>query len=394
MKKLIFVAVNIFIGVLIGSATVYAQEEGQPKVTVATNPMKVNPAEYLDRIKLPPGFKISIYTDQVQGARSMTLGKNGTLFVGTNSDFGKPAIGKVYAVVDANGDSKVDKVYTIAEGLNYPNGVAFRDGDLYIAELSRILRLDDIEKKLENPPKPAVVNDSFPSDYHHGWKYIAFGPDGKLYVPVGAPCNICEPDPQHSVIYRLNPDGSGKEVFARGIRNSVGFDWNPETKVMWFTDNGRDLWGDDRPPEELNRAPKPGLHFGFPYRYGKSLVDNTYQTAMTDADFTPAELEMPAHTAGLGIQFYTGSSFPEEYKNQLFIAHHGSWNRDPPQGYRIALAKIRDGHATSYEIFASGWLTKDHKYWGRPVDIEILPDGSLLVSDDFNGVIYRISYEG
>ena len=392
MKKRLSAAAAVLLFLLTVAVAVHAQD-GQPKVTVATNPMKVNPAAYLDRIVLPPGFTISIYADGVEGARSLALGKSGTLFVGTNADFGKPPIGKVYAVVDSDGDHKADKVYTVARGLNYPNGVAFRDGALYIAELSRILRLDDIENHLADPPGLAVVNDSFPADYHHGWKFIRFGPDGKLYVPVGAPCNICEPDSQHAAIFRINPDGSGKEVFARGIRNSVGFDWDPETKAMWFTDNGRDLWGDDRPPEELNRAPRAGLHFGFPYRYGKSLVDDTYKTTMTDADFTPAELEMPAHTAALGIRFYSGASFPAEYKNQLFIAHHGSWNRDPPQGYRIGLAHIKDGHATGYEVFASGWLTRDHKYWGRPVDIEFLPDGSMLVSDDFNGVIYRIAYK-
>jgi glucose/arabinose dehydrogenase len=372
------------------SAVIAAEEEPAPEVAV--NPMQVDPHEYLDRIELPPGFQIEIYADNILGPRAMVSSPSGVLFVGTSFvRFGEPPIGKVYAVLDNDGDKKADEIITIAEGLNHPNGVALRDGALYVAEINRILRYDDIEANLHNPPEPVVVYDGFPTDVHHGWKFIAFGPDDRLYVPVGAPCNICEPEPPYSSITSMKPDGSDLQIYARGIRNSVGFDWHPVTKELWFTDNGRDLWGSNRPPEELNHAPEPGLHFGFPYRYGRNLVDDTYPTTMTDADFTPATVELPAHNAPLGARFYTGKSFPAEYQNQIFIAHHGSWNRNPPDGYLISLVRLRDNAAPTYEVFASGWLI-DEKYWGRPSYLEIMADGSLLVSDDFANVIYRISY--
>lgn len=365
----------------------------QQQVSAAVNPMQVDIHEYVSRIKLPPGFRISIYAENLKGAREMALSANGTLYVGTFGDFGQPAVGTVYAVRDEDGDGRAERVRTIAKGLNYPNGVAIRDGSLYVAEISRILRYDDIDNHLDSPPAPVVVTDKLPTEYHHGWKFIAFGPDGKLYVPVGAPCNTCVPDARHAGIFRMNPDGSGLEPFARGVRNSVGLAWHPVTKELWFTDNGRDLWGDDRPPEELNHAPVAGLHFGFPYRYGKDLVDTTYPTTMQDTDFTPASVEFPAHNAMLGLRFYTGDAFPAAYRDQLFIASHGSWNRGHPDGYRVTLVHFKDGVAAGYEQFATGWLI-DEKFWGRPVDVQMLADGSLLVSDDFNGCIYRITYEG
>ncbi|HEY7840263.1 MAG TPA: sorbosone dehydrogenase family protein [Gammaproteobacteria bacterium] len=371
-------------------ATLPAIAQQPQQVTAKVNPMQVDPHEYISRIKLPPGFTISIFAEGVMNAREMALSPNGTLFVGSFS-FQEPRPDKVYALRDENGDHKADAVLTIASGLNSPNGVAFHDGDLYVAEVNRILRIDDVEKNLKQPPAPVVVNDSYPADFHHGWKFIAFGPDGRLYVPVGAPCNTCEPDQNHSLISSIKPDGTDKQIYARGIRNSVGFDWHPVTNELFFTDNGRDAWGNDRPPEELNHAPKPGLHFGFPYRFGKALVDDSFPTTMTDSDFTPAAVELPAHNAALGIEFYTGGMFPAEYRHQLFIASHGSWNRDPPDGYRIALARFTDNRAVSWEPFATGWLI-DEKFWGRPVDIEQMPDGSLLVSDDFANVIYRITY--
>jgi len=367
-----------------------AQEQPPQQVTAKVNPMQVDPHEYLSKIKLPPGFSISIFAEGVPNARQLALSPDGTLFVGSFS-FQEPRPDKVYAIRDENGDHKADTVLTIASGLNSPNGVAFRDGALYIAEINRILRIDNVEKNLKQPPALVVVNDSYPADFHHGWKFIAFGPDGRLYVPVGAPCNTCEPAADYALISSIKPDGTDKQVYSRGIRNSVGFAWHPVTKELWFTDNGRDAWGNDRPPEELNRAPKAGLHFGFPYRFGKTLVDDTFPTKMGDADFTPAALEFPAHNALLGIEFYTGSMFPAEYANQLFIASHGSWNRDPPDGYRLFLARFKDNVAASREDFATGWLI-DGKFWGRPADVEQMPDGSLLVSDDFNGVIYRIAY--
>lgn len=390
MNKSPFPIMLFFICMLINIGSGCKSEKKE--VSVANNPMKVDPNDYLKEIKLPLGFKIAMYAENVEGARSMALSPNGTLFVGTFQQRGK-APGKVYAVLDKDGDFKADEVITIAENLNLPNGVAVRDGDLYVAEISRILRFDNIEENLTNPPEPVVINDTYPTDKWHGWKFIRFGPDGKLYVPVGAPCNICEPDEIYSSITRINADGSDREIYAKGIRNTVGFDWHPETKELWFTDNGRDEMGDDIPPEELNHAPRLGLHFGFPYRYGKAIVDPAFKTDMKDEDFQQAAIEMPAHTAALGMRFYTGNSFPEEYNHQIFIAHHGSWNRKQPDGYRVSLVKLRDNQAVSYENFATGWLIED-KYWGRPVDIEILPDGSLLVSDDFANCIYRIHYEG
>lgn len=366
-------------------------QQRPPDITAVVNPMPVDPHEYLARIKLPPGFSISIFAEGVKHPRQMVLSPNGTLFVGSFS-FQEPRPDKVYAIRDEDGDYRADTVLTIASGLNSPNGVAFRDGDLYIAEINRILRLDNIEQNLKQPPAPVVVTDRYPSDFHHGWKFIGFGPDGRLYVPVGAPCNTCEPKPEYALISSIKPDGSDLQVYARGVRNSVGFTWHPVTKELWFTDNGRDVWGNDRPPEELNHAPQSGLHFGFPHRFGKALVDDEFPTALQDADFTPAALELPAHNAALGLEFYTGSMFPAEYRHQLLIASHGSWNRDPPDGYRLFLARFRDNVAVSYEEFATGWL-QDGRFWGRPVDVEQMPDGSLLVSDDFAHVIYRITYQ-
>jgi glucose/arabinose dehydrogenase len=378
--------------VLIASTLCIAiHAHAQPQITAANNPLKVDVTEYLSHINLPPGFSISLYAQGMDEARSLAMGDDGTLYVGTRGAQGAPAIGKVYAITNDNRDGKGDQVITILEGLNYPNGVAFHDGDLYVAELNRVLKYEDVSGHLLDMPEPKVVIDTLPNDYMHGWKFIAVGPDNKLYVPVGAPCNTCEPDDQHAHILRMDLDGSNVEVYAKGVRNTVGFDWHPVSKQLWFTDNGRDLWGNDVPPEELNNVTAAGQHFGFPYRYGKALVDGDYKTTLADSDFTPATLEMPAHNAGLGIDFYNGSQFPAAYQGQLFSAYHGSWNRDPVDGYRIRLMKFDNNKAVSYEDFASGWA-EDNKYWGRPVDIEEMADGSLLVSDDFNGVIYRISY--
>ena len=341
----------------------------------------------LDKIKLQPGFKIEVYAGNVPGARSMTLSPSGILFVGTRN-------GEVYAVVDKNRDNKADEVITIAQGLNMPNGVAFRDNSLYVAEVSRVLRFDNIESRLKNPPRPVVVNDSFPKETHHGWKFIRFGPDGMLYVPVGAPCNVCEKeDKRYGSIMRMKPDGSGLEIFAKGIRNTVGFDWDPLTKELWFTDNGRDMLGDDIPPDELNHAPRTGMHFGFPYLHGKEITDPDYSGERNPEEFTPPAMELGPHVASLGMRFYTGDMFPKEYRNHIFIAEHGSWNRSTPIGYRVTLVRLEDGKAAKYEVFAEGWLQRG-KAWGRPVDVQVMPDGALLVSDDMAGAIYRISYIG
>jgi glucose/arabinose dehydrogenase len=367
-------------------------EEPVVEATVGYFPLEVEPAEYLDRIQLPEGFEISIYRDGLEAARSMAMSDSGTLFLGTRSNRSRDKVGKVYAVTNPDGDARGDEVKVVVEGFNVPNGVALKDGDLYVAEIHRITRFDDIEGNLDAPPEPVVLNDSFPDEYHHGWKYLRFGPDGRLYVPVGAPCNICEPEAGQGTIVSLAADGSDKRVYAEGVRNSVGFDWDPATGDFWFTDNGRDLWGEDTPPEELNHAPAAGAHYGYPYRYGKNLVDDSFSTALGDDDFTGAALEFPAHNALLGMRFYTGDQFPAAYQGDLFIASRGSWNRAVPDGYKIYRVRREDGRAVEWQEFATGWLTEDNKFWGRPVDIELAPDGALLVSDDFNGLVYRISY--
>jgi glucose/arabinose dehydrogenase len=341
----------------------------------------------LDRIKLPSGFRISVYTADVPGARSLALSPGGTLFVGTMR------AGVVYAVTGAKDGTRADKVRIIAKGLNMPNGVALRDGALYIAEVSRITRLDDIESRLDSPPTPVVVNDRLPTDRHHGWKFIRFGPDGLLYVPVGAPCNVCERErPEYASITRMRPDGKDLEVFARGVRNSVGFDWHPETRELWFTDNGRDLLGDDRPPDELNRAPKPGMHFGFPYCFGTDISDPEFGSTHPCSDFTPPAIGLGPHVAALGMRFYTGTMFPAEYRNRIFIAEHGSWNRSVPIGARLTVVRRSPDGSLRYEVFAQGWQDAQGQRWGRPVDVQVMPDGALLVSDDQAGAIYRITY--
>ena len=339
----------------------------------------------LDKIKLPAGFKISVFA-KVDKARSICVSPGGTVFVGTTGD-------KVYAITDKNHDGKLVKVYEIASGLTSPNGVAFKDGSLYIGAISTIYRLDNIESNLDNPAKPVVVYDKYPKDEHHGLRFIAFGPDGKLYVPVGAPCNICDPKTPYASITRINPNGTGFEIFARGIRNTVGFDWNPQTKEIWFTDNGRDNLGDDIPNDELNTAPKAGMHFGYPYCHQGNILDEEFGKGKNCSDYTaPAKLLGP-HVASLGMRFNTGNMFPAEYKNAIFIAEHGSWNRSIPIGYRIAVVKMdANGKPGEPEVFAQGWLQNVRDVNGRPVDVQFLHDGSMLVSDDYSGVIYRIAY--
>jgi glucose/arabinose dehydrogenase len=343
----------------------------------------------LNSIHLPAGFSISVFAE-VDNARSMVMSPAGTLFIGNKDG------NKVYAVKDVDGDGKADKKWVIDSDLNMPNGVALKDGDLYVAEVSRILKFPAIEGKLANPGKPVVVYDKYPTETHHGWKYIAFGPDGKLYVPVGAPCNICEPkDPIFASITRMNADGTGLEVFAHGVRNTVGFTWHPESKEMWFTDNGRDMLGDDIPPCELNTAPKEGMHFGYPYCHGGTIKDPEFGSKRPCKDFTPPAQNLNAHVAPLGLKFYTGNMFPSQYKNQIFLAEHGSWNRTKKSGYKISLVKVENGKAIGYETFAGGWMDDaTQKVWGRPVDVLVLADGSMLVSDDQAGVIYRIVYKG
>jgi glucose/arabinose dehydrogenase len=345
----------------------------------------------IDKLTLPPGFAIEVYAADVPNARQMSLSPDGTLFVSTRR------LGNVYAVRDDDGDQKADRVLTLDSGLNMPNGVAFRDGDLYVAEVNRVLRYDDIEAHLDAPPEPVVVNDEFPSDRAHGWKFIAFGPDGRLYVPVGAPCNVCDHEattPIYSTINSMNADGSDLRIYAHGIRNTVGFSWHPETEELWFTNNGRDRLGDTQPADTLHHAPEPGLHFGFPFCHQGDIQDPEFDTRPC-SEFRPPARKLGPHVASLGMRFYTGDMFPAEYRNQILIAEHGSWNRTPEAGhtgYRLTVATLDGDQVTDYEVFAEGWLKEDNTWWGRPVDVQVMPDGALLVSDDTAGAIYRITY--
>ncbi|AAZ97679.1 L-sorbosone dehydrogenase, putative [Thiobacillus denitrificans ATCC 25259] len=336
----------------------------------------------LSRLELPPGFAIEVFA-RVPNARQMALGKN-TLFVGSMR------AGKVYAIPLRGTRAPV----VIADGLEMPVGVAFRDGDLYVSAVGRILRLRDVEAKLARPPRPEVVSDAYPDETHHGWKFIAFGPDGKLYVPVGAPCNICAPDPErYAMISRLDPATGTIEVVARGVRNSVGFDWHPQTRELWFTDNGRDWLGDEAPPDELNRLAEIGQHFGYPHCHGGNIADPQFGKTRRCAEFAPPVQNLGAHVASLGMRFYDGRQFPARYRNAVFIAEHGSWNRSEKNGYRVSVVRLQGNRAVAYEPFVNGWVQGDSA-WGRPVDVLVLPDGSLLVSDDHAGAIYRVVYRG
>jgi glucose/arabinose dehydrogenase len=345
--------------------------------------------DVLKQLQLPSGFSVSIYADDVPNARSLALGDNGVVFVGSGRE------GKVYALRDVNGDGVADQRHIIASDLNMPNGVAYKDGALYVAEVNRIIRFDSITEKLANPPKPVVVFDQFPSDRHHGWKYLRFGPDNKLYTSVGAPCNICNPKQDiYASLVRLNRDGSNFEIIGRGIRNTVGFDWQPGTNTLFFTENGRDYLGDDIPADKLNQWSEVGEHYGFPYCHGGDIPDPEFAADKKCAQFKPPVWKFGAHMAPLGAHFYLGNQFPTSYKNQLLVAQHGSWNRTEPQGYRVVLIKFKEGKPVAEDVFINGWLGKDGKVLGRPVDILEMPGGSVLISDDTLGVIYRVSYKG
>jgi glucose/arabinose dehydrogenase len=341
----------------------------------------------MDSLKLPPGFQIAVWTDQVPNAREMALGSKGTVFVGSRD------AGKVFAVTDSDGDGKADKVRTIASGLQLPVGVAFHNGDLYISAVSKILVLRDIENHLDAPPKPEVITDKLHTETHHGWKFIAFGPDNKLYVPVGAPCNICDRDSEgFAQLLRMNPDGSGVETVAHGIRNTVGFDWRPSDKSLWFTDNGRDELGDDVPSDELNHVTKMGEHFGYPYCHQGDTLDPEFGKGKSCKDYTPPVLKLGAHVASLGMRFYEGKLFPASYKGAVIVAEHGSWNRSKKSGYRVMTVRLNGNKVASYEPLVEGFLVNE-QVSGRPADVQPLPDGSLLISDDDNGAIYRVTYK-
>lgn len=396
-------AIALFIALMLATSQLRAQApqpsqeaplpytQGRPP-ELATSPLRPHPPAImtksakdipLEKVKLPPGFQISVWAEGLSNARSLTIGDKGTVFVGTR------LVGNVYAVVD-RGNSR--EVKLVAKGLHRPNGVAFKDGALYVAELSRVLRFDDIEARLDNPPSPIVVFDNLPKDEPHGWKFMALGPDGKLYFNIGAPCNICEPPPTHAHIVRVNTDGTGYEVFASGVRNSVGMDWHPVTKELYFTDNGRDWLGDDVPGDELNHAPRPGLHFGFPYCHQGDVLDPEFGRGRSCNAYAPPLLNAGLHVAALGMRFYNGNMFPPEYQNRIVIALHGSWNRTQKTGFNVMQVTLTPGQSPKYEVFAEGWL-QGEEFWGRPVDVQVMRDGSLLVSDDWNGALYRIAYQ-
>jgi glucose/arabinose dehydrogenase len=337
----------------------------------------------LAKLKVPAGFNIEVYASGMANARSLALGDKGTVFVGSR------LVDKVYAIVNKDGKQTVK---VLASGLYRPNGVAFKDGTLYIAELSKISKIDKVEDVLDNPPKPTMIYDKLPKDEAHGWKFIAIGPDNKLYVPIGQPGNNVLHDDDHGQIRRMNLDGSAAEVIARGVRNTVGFDWHPETKQLYFTDNGRDWVSEDVPEDELNRVTKVGEHFGAPYCYQGNFPDPEFGWGHSCSEFTAPVGLMGPHSAALGMRFYTGNMFPKSYKNAIIAARHGSWNRSKKIGGDIVVMKLnKDGTVKSMEPLITGFL-ENNSYVGRPVDILQMKDGSLLVSDDWNGAVYRITY--
>ena len=348
-----------------------------PPIPAAADKLPVN------KFKVPKGFKVEVYASGVANARSMREGDKGTVFVGSR------LIDKVHAIVEKDGKRQVKVLYS---GLYRPNGLAFKDGTLYIAELSQISKVEKIEDNLDSPPKPTVIYNDLPKDEAHGWKFLAIGPDNKLYFEVGQPCNNCMPSDKHGQIRRINPDGSGAEVYARGVRHSVGFDFHPVSKELYFTDNGRDWASEDVPEDELNRVTKVGEHFGSPYCYQGDFPDPEFGWGKSCSEFTPPVAKMGPHSASLGMRFYTGKMFPNEYRGGIFVARHGSWNRTVKFGGDVVYVTLnKDGTVKSVKPFMTGFL-EDNKYIARPADVLVLKDGSLLVSDDYNGAIYRVSY--
>jgi glucose/arabinose dehydrogenase len=335
------------------------------------------------QLKVPKGFKLEIYASGIPNARSLRLGDKGTLFVSNR------VLDKVYAIVERNGKRETK---VIASGLDRPNGLAFHKGTLYIAEGTKISRLENIEDNLDSPPKPVVIYSDFLNHQSHGWKFMGLGPDNKLYVNVGAPCNICEPPETNGQIRRINLDGTGAEIAARGVRNSVGFDWHPVTKELYFTDNGRDWLSEDLPEDELNRVTKIGQHFGFPYCHQGNFTDREMGWGRSCDEFVKPVALLGPHSAALGMRFYTGKMFPSQYQNAIFVARHGSWNRTKKIGGDVIVVKLnKDGSVRSQEPFLTGFL-QNNEYSGRPVDVQILKDGSMLVSDDHAGAVYRVTY--
>ena len=346
------------------------------------------PLKWLDQISLPDGFHISVFADDVENARSLATDANGVIYVGTRD------AGNVYALRDTDKDGVADQRYVIAENLNMPNGVTMLNGALYVATVEHLLRWKNPNLHIDDMPEPEILSSDFPHDTHHGWRYLKAGPDNQLYMTIGAPCNVCKkPKPIYATIVRINADGDEQTIIAKGVRNSVGMDWHPKTNELYFNENGRDHLGDDIPPDELNHLSESGMHFGFPYCHGRDIADKKYGKKKSCHELQPPVWSYPAHIAPLGLHFYRGSAFPNQYQGQLFVAQHGSWNRSTPHGYRIALVEFQNGKPVSESVFAEGWLQADETILGRPVDILELNDGSLLVSDDKRGVIYRITYE-
>lgn len=346
---------------------------------------KSTPELRLDALTLAPGFRIEVYAADVRNARELALGARGTVFAGSRD------AGKVYAISDTDGDGRADRVRTIASGLEMPSGIAFRDGDLYIGAVSRILVLRDVENHLDDPPKPEVVTDKLPDKTHHGWKFLGFGPDGRLYVPIGAPCNICDAGKDFAKIVSMKPDGSDWRDVALGVRNSVGFDWQPRTGELWFTDNGRDMLGDDLPSDELNRVERAGQHFGYPYCHQGDTPDPEFGKGHSCGDYVAPVRKLGAHVAALGMRFYTGAMFPTDYRGAAIIAEHGSWNRTKKSGYRVVAVRLDGARVLGEDVLVDGFQ-KDEVARGRPADVMVMPDGALLVADDLAGAIYRITY--
>lgn len=342
----------------------------------------------IDKLKVPAGFKVEVWADGIPEARSLALGSKGTVFVSNRLQ------SNVYAVIDHGGKREVK---TILKGMNAPNGLAFVNGTLYVAERERILAYAGIEDSLDNPPKPRVVIDGLPQQPGHFWKVLAAGPDGKLYFNIGSPQNITMPSYMQASILRVDPKTGVLENYAQGVRNSVGMAFNPKTGKLWFTSNARDWLGNQGPSDVLETVTKQGQHFGFPYCHQGDMLDPIYGKNRTCAEFTPPSMLLGAHVAPLGMRFYTGNSFPESYRNNMFIALHGSWNRDEKQGYSVVRVSTDAKGKLTKETFLEGFMTDaraDPPMWGRPVDVLVMKDGSLLVSDDYNGVVYRVSYKG
>ncbi|MGO3299492.1 MAG: PQQ-dependent sugar dehydrogenase [Pseudoalteromonas sp.] len=341
--------------------------------------------DILSKLTVSDGFQVSLFAKNVENARQIAVSKKGIVYVGSRK------AGNVYALIDHNSDGVADKKMVVASDLNMPSGIAIKDGDLYVAEVERVIRFKDIDKHLK-APKFEVVYDALPIERHHGWKFIRFSPTGELIIPVGVPCNICAEDERFGRIFALDTNTKQLKTLAKGIRNSVGFDYHPSTQALWFSDNGRDMMGDDMPPDELNRLSQEGEHFGFPYVHAGAIIDPEFGKGKKIADYSSPALALGAHVAPLGIHFYRGKQFPSSYYGQLFVAEHGSWNRTKKAGYKVAVATIEQGRVVKYTPFITGFMQNEETF-GRPVAFAEMADGSLLVSDDYANVIYRVSYK-